>query len=615
MNLARSKVDASPNALRASRRNASRWQLLLIVAVTGAYLFVLTWTAVSGWGATLASLPLRPEAIFLYATFGLLAALPFGLRFLYSHALVRDLRRATLIMGKARDVARENAEKKSAFLATMSHEIRTPLNAVIGFASLLDDKTMSPQQKEYVTAIKDSSNHLLTIINDILDFSKIEAGRIELDESDVDVEKLVHGCIKTVELRAASGVKLRAEIAPETPRHVIGDATRLRQILLNLLVNALKFTPKGEVKLRVRPEQAALERTFLRFEVHDTGIGISAADQKRLFVGFTQIDHGPRPPTEGTGLGLAISHRLTTLMGGSLTVRSSPGRGSTFVASIPAPPLSDLPIRTAPAAWNGLRLLVIEPDPFDRAEIVRYARAWGLKTRATADSVTALAWLTAGDPFDLVAVCVIPRRHSAQAILRYVRQSPRNAPTLIMLTRRRRTPRPPIFAAQVRLPPKSDELYRGLEQALASRPHAQPDDVALPTKQHLKILIAEDNPLNTKLALRVLEQMGQSADVAINGAEAVKAVTKSRYDVVFMDIQMPVMNGLEATRRIYTRVSASNRPMIVGLSANAMPEDRERCLRAGMDDYLAKPMDQGVIREMLLRAGQKRQATAGLAPS
>ncbi|HUR24847.1 MAG TPA: ATP-binding protein [Candidatus Thermoplasmatota archaeon] len=596
-------------AVRAGYRPGSRRSFLLLLTFTFIYVGVALWILLTGWVRIMATTPIRPEAVTLYVTLILLTVFPLAMRFLYSSFLIRQLERATQALGNARDSARSMARTKADFLATMSHEIRTPLNAVIGFSQLLGGVAETPRQREYTAAIRASSTHLLSIVNDVLDYSKIDAGRVELEERPVAVRPLVESCVQAVSLEASKrGLKVSYRIGPGTPATLFGDATRIRQVLLNLLSNAVKFTQSGRIRVVTRGERERSGRRRVSFEVHDTGIGISPEDQQRLFRAFTQVDPSATRSHGGTGLGLAISQRLCGLMGGDLTVQSRPGHGSTFTATIRAAAPHPTRIAPAPLALRGIRLLIVD-DAVSRAVVARSALAWGMLIRATGDPEQALAWIRKGDPFDVAFLGDPGPGRRVEDLAKQLGSAGRAPLPLVRAFKGRQRPSPAaeLFAAQVHKPISAGALLKALWKAVGI-PH--PPAEAARTPRDLRVLLVEDNALNEMLALRVLENLGYAADVARNGEEAVEAVVRQRYDVVLMDVQMPVMDGLEATRTIYRRVPRSKRPLIVGLSANAMPGDREQCLRAGMDDYTPKPMDQGRLASVLAAAGRRPVADA-----
>jgi signal transduction histidine kinase/DNA-binding response OmpR family regulator len=614
--LAQDPVDPGDAGLPPFRRMP-----FLTASVAIAYAAAAAWVLVAGW-ALLVVPGNGPQGVALYATLVVLTALPGGLSLFNSGVLVQEVGRVAHAVTQARRAAHDNMRTKAEFLATMSHEIRTPLNGIVGFAELLDRTRLDARQREFSDAIRESSAHLLSIINDVLDYSKIEAGRVELEEKPVDVAALVESCRKSVSVAAARrGIALHFEPGAGTPAALFGDATRIRQVLLNLLSNAVKFTERGEVRLTTAAEREPDGRYAVSFLVRDTGIGMTEQDQKRLFRAFTQVDPSSTRSHGGTGLGLAISQRLCHLMGGDITVESRPGVGSTFVATIRVPAAPDLLPSVAPKALRGLRIMVVDDDPLARTAVARNAQAWGMLTRSTADAERAMAWVLAGDPFD---VAILGHRRGGVNALRLaeaLRAAGRSRLPLVLLASPwEPAAAPRLFAARVDRPVRAERLLEALQAAVGRRgpqgEEAPAKAKAAAARSDLRILLVEDNEMNRTLALRVLEGLGYRADVAVNGLDAVRAVGGARrYDVILMDVQMPVMDGLEATRAIYRKVPARERPVIIGLSANALPGDREQCLRAGMDEYAAKPMDRarlGALLGTVARRRTPRQAAASL---
>jgi CheY-like chemotaxis protein len=488
------------------------------------------------------------------------------------------------------------------------------MNAVIGMTGLLLATDLTPEQRELAEVVGSSGDALLRVIDDILDFSKIEAGRLELEREPFDLRECVEGALDIVAPRASGkDVELGCLVDEHVPVGIVGDVTRLRQVLLNLLSNAVKFTVAGEVIVHVEAEPAGGGAHRLHLAVRDTGIGIPEARMNRLFESFSQVDASTTRRYGGTGLGLAISRRIVELMGGTMWVESKEGRGSTFHIELTASE-AEVPARIDQGhglpTLTGKRVLVVDDNSTNREIVSRQARSWGMDPVAVALPSEALALVEQGEHFDVAVLDLqLPEMDGPELARQILRLRDEQELPLVLLTSLdglAQARSAGEFSAQVTKPVRASQLYNALLSALGARlPEpaavAADGDGGAPETSSLRILLAEDNPVNQKVALRILDKLGYRADVASNGLEAIEALERQQYDVVLMDVQMPELDGLDATRRICERWPDESRPRIVAMTANAMIEDREACFAAGMDDYLAKPVRAEELAEALDR--------------
>jgi PAS domain S-box-containing protein len=532
---------------------------------------------------------------------------------------ITDLKVAERDLEIARDVAIESARFKATFLANMSHEIRTPLNAVVGMSGLLLDTSLTAEQRDFAETVRTSADCLLDIVNDILDFSKLEAGKVHTEAIDFDLARAIDDSADLLADRAQrKNLELVIDTDPAAPRLLVGDPGRFRQILVNLISNAVKFTEQGEVVISARVVGETADAVTLRFSVRDTGIGIPAAVQPRLFNAFTQGDGSTTRRYGGTGLGLAICRQLVSLMGGTIELESTPGAGSTFSFTLPfarQTGAAETP-QVDPETLAGARVLIVDDNETNRLILHHQIIAWKMRNGSASSGPDALALLyraaSEGDPYRAVILDMQMPDMDGIAVARAIKADPRIAETrIVVLTSLAYHPDESIFrrigiAGYLTKPVKQSRLLDCLANVLGTearrpapvRPPADPP----PARRPLRILLAEDNAVNRKVALSLLEKIGYSADAVADGDEAVRAVQQSRYDLILMDCQMPRVDGYEATRRIREwEASQGRRHFIIALTANSLSGDRDKCLSAGMDDYASKPIRRDELAAVLER--------------